>query len=796
MKMAKRRGVRRERMEIGGVRLGMKSLRKWVGLCITIAMISFLLTGCGGVRGAEDKKRDGSPGAEDTEKSMGRYLESELPGPDLVIADYKPQFSLQWLEDGRLALVDRIVGVYASADEGESFTWEGCPWEGLTEEYYMDEAAISPQGEAAVICSPHGEEDAAEVIPEWAYYHIDGTGKATALSFPGGDGEFLTGLRFDGQGRLYGFATDSGVYRFDLGTGEAKRLFEVDGIVDFICFTDRYMVVVTSGNEILFYDLEEGMFAEQDGVLRDFLQAIPGAPEGTFLDGHSLVVAKGEQEDVIYLAFRGGLYRHVIGGTVMEQVIDGATSTFGDPSAVLLDMVRLPEDGFIAVFGGGKVCRYIYDPDVPTRPEHQIEVYSLTENYSLKQAASLFQKAHPDVYVRYEIGMNGEDGVTKEDAVRSLNTKILAGEGPDIMLLDGLPRSAYEEKGILADVSEIVAGLEGEEALFPNVVEACRKEGKLCALPIRIQVPMLVGGKEDIEKITDVISLADTVEEIREQSPEGAILGFQSPRELLSVLRLTSGGTWTDGEGEIDEEALAEFLGAAKRIWQAEMSGLEAGEEDTEMRYGGRSFGEDTRYLSASTRALNVFTGEQKLGVGKVYRVDFDYDVLTSLARSEEDFGYGLWNGQAENGFIPDGLAGLLANAVEDELAVEFYKSLFGRELQDMDLAGGLPVNMASFDSFAGYPNAPEDFSEEIVAGALGMHSDDGTEFFLELTWPSEEEFLELRETVSGLERMHGGDAAVEEVVLEVGEEMLKEDLTTEEAVREVVRRAAIYLAE
>ena len=43
------------------------------------------------------------------------------------------------------------------------------------------------------------------------------------------------------------------------------------------------------------------------------------------------------------------------------------------------------------------------------------------------------------VYVRYEVGMDGEDGVTKEDAIRKLNTRILAGDGPDVIILDGLP---------------------------------------------------------------------------------------------------------------------------------------------------------------------------------------------------------------------------------------------------------------------------------------------------------------------------------------------------------------------
>ena len=41
------------------------------------------------------------------------------------------------------------------------------------------------------------------------------------------------------------------------------------------------------------------------------------------------------------------------------------------------------------------------------------------------------------MYINYEIGMDG-DGVTREDALKKLNTKLLSGEGPDVIILDGM----------------------------------------------------------------------------------------------------------------------------------------------------------------------------------------------------------------------------------------------------------------------------------------------------------------------------------------------------------------------
>mgnify|MGYP001122931723 FL=1 len=169
----------------------------------------------------------------------------------------------------------------------------------------------------------------------------------------------------------------------------------------------------------------------------------------------------------------------------------------------------------MVLYTGMNLYRYTYDPNVPTVPDKQLKIYSLMESNAVRQAVSMFQKAHQDVYIRYEIGMSGDDGVTREDAVRNLNTKIMSGEGPDILMLGGLPRASYEEKGILADLSGITEEMSGDAALFPNIIEACRKDGKIYALPVRIQLLLMAGEPEDVGKVKDMDSLAKLAEELR-----------------------------------------------------------------------------------------------------------------------------------------------------------------------------------------------------------------------------------------------------------------------------------------
>lgn len=813
------------------------------------------LVGCGGDAGgitdAENGKKNENADGADAEKSMGRYLEQEITVPDISDQpDYYPAPYLGRRDDGKLVLADKNLGIYISEDNGESWEAVGCPWSELLEDQYISDIALSPDGAMALVCDVYSEEEVEEEsagsgaesaeegkedkgentaeegtkekeestgeeetkesegaeeeesgeiqLEESRYYYVDPEGTITEIPFQGSEYEAVIEFDFDRQGRLYGYGFNSRAYRIDPKAGTAKELFETDGLVDSACFTERYMVAFTTRNEVILYDLEKEMPVEDDRILQDFVAENLGSARKGADWGHDIIAASGEKEDIVYLAFRGGLYRYVIGGTVMEQIIDGGVTTFGDPSAELVAMEMLPDNEFIVLYTGRRFCRYTYDPDVPAVPEYQLNVYSLEENDSLRQAASLFQKEHQDVYVRYEIGMAGSDAVTREDAIRKLNTEILAGEGPDIMLLDGLPQASYEEKGVLADVSGIVEDMTGEEALFPNIVEACREDGKIYALPIRIQLPVAAGKAEYVEKIEDLESLADVVEEMREETPEGPVLGMNSAAELLEVLSIASSRTWTDETGAVDERALTEFLTAAKRIWEAEISGLDEEFSEDDTRYGGgisRDAGEE--YATVSKHAVSIAMEEQLLALGKMYGVDFDYDVLTSVAGQEEDFGFRFWNGQTENGFIPDGMAAVLANSAEEELALTFYRFLFGRELQDMDLTGGLPVNMASFDTFAVNPYVdPQGFMEENAAGALVVVDDSGRTYRVDLLWPSEEDFGKLREMVSSVSVVNAGDATVKETVCEVGQKVLADDMTPEEAAREIVKRSAIYLAE
>ncbi len=59
--------------------------------------------------------------------------------------------------------------------------------------------------------------------------------------------------------------------------------------------------------------------------------------------------------------------------------------------------------------------------------------------------------------------------MTTSDAIRTLNTEVMAGEGPDILFMDGLPVNSYIEKGLLADVSDVMNPLISDGKLLKTL---------------------------------------------------------------------------------------------------------------------------------------------------------------------------------------------------------------------------------------------------------------------------------------------------------------------------------------
>lgn len=798
------------------------AVSKTLALFLSAAL---LFAGCGKTGGEQESVGDMAGGGD---KTMGRYVEEEIGKPE----EMERNGGIVRLADGTLQIFDFNQGPFVSQDEGKTWTKKYDDWSGMVGEGYFMNAAAAKDGSLFLVYStydavsseegeeasqeeesdaerseqpdtePAETEDTEVQVEESDMFTIDchymfvspeGETREIMLPFDMDNYELITNCWYTPDGRL--LASQGGaIYEINQEDGSLTVLFETDGDADTACFSDTQMVAFTNTKAYRF-DLVKGELLEQDEELDKFISGLTNNGEkGVYWTSgnYSFLVAM-DKDNTLYLACQDGLYQCTAGESP-KQLLQGTLCSMGDPSNGKYGM--LVEDGpvFLVLFSSG-LSRFTYDETMPATPDKELKVYSLKKDQTLQQAVSAYQKAHQDVFVKYEVGMSGENGLTAEDAIKALNTEIMAGNGPDVIMLDGLPIESYLAKGMLADLSENLKTVEEKEEFFDNITRVFEQDGKIYAIPTRFRIPLLMGNEEFVSNIQDLPSLSAVMEEMREKNPEGSILSAYTPEILLQMLAIASEPTWSKEDGNLQEETVKEFLTQAKKIYDTEISGISDSEKEeflNSFRGSDDSSGtaEETA-LDISWSILNFLTKSQaQLAIGSSQQVSLDFTNVISVPRVKPEVVYKPLSLQAENVFQAESIVGVSAKAAEPEMAREFVEMLLSYNVMSMQQEP-YPVNAASFDSLFN-----TDIEGDGAFGSMGISKDDGSITTLDLYWPNEEEQKGLEQMVRSLKTPYLPGSPIEQAVLEAGVSVLEGNMSVDEGVAQIKQKIQLYLSE
>ena len=771
-----------------------KGLRAGIFLC----MAMLFLSACGGRSG--DTGQIQSDGQAVSERgAMGRYMETFYEMPQEI----NRNGGMNWLDDGSLTVISFGSGLYRSTDGGQTWQQEETDWFPMLEGVYCLAAVMGPDGTVAASCSGEMSEQVRAVYgietPEdWEGNYCvfgmpDGTVKVVDFGFSQEDGSCIESFVFKDDGRLFAGDMQGRIYEINVEKESLKELFMAERSVGYMDFSGDTLLAV--GYDRLYrYDLQEGVLLPQEETVDAWIrQTVPDGTVAYTGGGYPLAVMGSTKDDVVYLASEDGMYRHVLGGSVMEQVIDGALSTFGDASAHIYRMKALTDQEFLAAFNPSVgLVRYTFDETVPSMPDQEIRIYSLTENRSVRQAMTAYKRQHTDIYVRYEVGIEGDGGITVEDAIKRLNTQVLAGEGPDVLILDGLPMDTYMEKGMLRDIRPVLDDLDG--TLFSNVVEGFTDpDGAVYAMPMCIQVPLLAGDREAVGKMENLEGIADQAEELRAEYPQGGIFGIHDPETMLRLFGMVSSPAWTREDGGMDQAAVTEFLRQVKRIYDAEQAGAVPEQVERQQAEAEElaSYGVDPvqSQMETCNNVLNIPRGYAMAAAGYVDGIQLCLDTVTSVLRRDEALDYRTFSGQVSDAFLPAAMVGISSRTEQPEEAEAFVRLIFDAGTQE-HIYEGYPVNRAAYE-------AHFDIGEENSSnGSMTLLMDDGAEEEINLYWPDQAE----RERFTGYVETLGTpvltDAHLCELVYETGIKVLEGELSAEDGAAEIVKKASIYLAE
>ncbi len=429
-----------------------------------------------------------------------------------------------------------------------------------------------------------------------------------------------------------------------------------------------YQSLCVEENQIYIADPTGSSVQHYDAKKEEFASTIEAGFETT--------IRVAIQDEDIYVCTVTGIYRAKKEGGKFQKVLDAGTYHFAKEGGTLLKFFVIG-DAFYVVYGedGGAIKKYspAREDDIAT---NSLNIYSLKKNEVILDMLSEFQDKYPDTEIIYETGEGSEGTVTVADRIRALNARILAGDGPDILVLDGLPTESYIEKGILADLNPLLGDL--KEELLPSVLSAYTVEGNMYMLPTHISFAMfLTSGQEE-----SVYSSLEALVEYSEKE-EGVLPPRYSYGDYLEVLYYNYRPELISEDKTINEKNLEEFLSLTKRLCESE----QAVEESTWV----------ATYQEGRDPSFSFFEKEADLAF--VF-MNSPYSLDTYPYVVETRGGELVPNGEI---FFPSNLLGVNRLSKKTDLTETFIQFAFSYEIQERYIgrSGGFQIHTKVLDEFA-----------------------------------------------------------------------------------------------
>ena len=742
-----------------------------LAILLALALVLVCLAGCG-------KKETVQPEAA---VAKGRYVEQSIALP----AEGYPM-DMTMLSDGRLR-----VGLMTGEREYRIFTRtaEG----GWAEDVVLPEA-VKAMGnldfmrffrDGSVFLSGIEKVGEREYRYHFAILSADGVLRELPITYPEvneSDGILLGGADVTSDDRLMLLFSFDDLREADVTDGSLSANRNELGIWSTVgglacAGEDTYLL-----SDTLCGRVSEGQQTQLTDALGKQLMASAQATTG----GESKIVFWKNRDGYLFFTTDEGLYSYVPGGSVTEELVSASKSSFGDPSFVP-KALEGTEDGTFYVLGQqsgiATLCCFVYDAEAPVQATNLLKIYSLYDDDDLRQMISRFQKSHPETEVSLEIGLTGEDGMTEADALRTLNTEILAGSGPDILRLDGMSLDSYLGKDILMDLSDLLK----ETPTLERITKCYEREGTVRVIPAAFAIPAVYGPRELVSQITDLDSLVDAASRaLAENNQAHSLMNGMVPQMVTDTLYDSCSAAWKKADGTLDEEALERFLEAMDKLYAMDAPLREQYADILKELEGQGDFYTPGEYTGIGGSQDIIMNG-MALSAGTLEGMEAWSYALAGDDRLE-DYALLPLNLQASGVFLPRQLYGVLTSSESGEAAKDFVRFVLDEEAQGNALSFGFPVNQVVFDR-----QIQED---KTVQTTFGSSDENGNYISLAARYPSAAERQQLVSWVNNLTIPALTDRTIRSLITAQAAASMKGSCTVQQAVSQALQSLNFYLSE
>lgn len=396
------------------------------------------------------------------------------------------------------------------------------------------------------------------------------------------------------------------------------------------------------------------------------------------LTSHAVYEMVSPQE--MYACNDNGIYKLTDGN--WQLLVDSSLNTLADPNYNWKHIRHVGERIYILFQSaqsladgknkeGFSLKYFELSTDLP-KIDTTLTIWGLEENASIKSTLAVFRKEHPTVRVVYEIASDTSGVQTTDDIIRQFNAELFAGNGCDLILLDGLHLDTYTDRGMLYDMGKELADI--KSSLLPGV-QALLEENSF-AVPLRAVLPLVIGQQE---------TLSDSLQDFLQKSSGQQPLEMTAENIFDACYHFFQEGFALNKPGASKEEitAFLELCKKASENWRLTST------PKTAFLYDAPDSSRDA--------VMDLAWEEADFTFSYAYGLNQFCFMLDSIAQLSDR---GVNYHTAAGCFLPQGMLAVNAQSPHKKLAVEFVKKALSQKQQEADLSNGFPVHTKALDSW------------------------------------------------------------------------------------------------
>ena len=498
-----------------------------------------------------------------------------------------------------------------------------------------------------------------------------------------------------------------------------------------------------------------------------------------------------DDQNNIFIACKEGVTRVNHNGDIIEKIIDGKLCSLSSYDAIQ-GMIYNSEIYLVYEYYDKyneqqiKVKKYTYDETVPTVPNEVLTVWGVVESETLRKAVASYRQQYPDRPISFETLYSGtqwseQNGMVKEDDLDRLNTEILAGEGPDVLLLDALSIDVYGKQGIFVDLSDCINN--PQEPILNNLAETYKNEEGIYAIPLRFSMLLAVGEKELLDEGFSLEKIAAYQEAHKDEK----VMFKIHEEDRLNMMMDLWQDKLIDNKEHVNKEAITSYLASLNSIIRKSSKG-----------WGG----EEWRVEFTPQTALSI--NLMKADIVKVSAMPELQSIINILEQMPNCIMTDNIEGQ-ENIVQPQQIVAISKNTKHQEAAKDFINLALSSQVQedqamfDSFQREGLPTNSnALTEILLNNQHRKEKMGDNRISynkwmdageygGALGSE-------LQEFGHPDEmKNFLEQCKTAKVQKPI---DEVIRRIISEEGMRYFNEEITLETAVNNIIEKMELHMME